>query len=312
VSCLPENLPYFGKHMDLSIAYNVEEGTKESIHFEYLNLIAAYMLHALAESQSMGKLLYAFKNVQNMEKFLEENTHAPDGNQPILTRKTMAYAAISLSSSISCVCLHGNNNILKGRASAAYERAMFDLENMTDATWHSLPQHVLIQYVTLLTNPEGPAPSAPTLTRKEIIKHDSARKEASAAAIAAAAAAAADGGGDGSGGGDGGGDGGSGDADGEDTALGQNGEDEAAQPAAAKAAPPPCATKSKAAPAAAAPAPRKAGGEVSLLWPAFSPGTIAMVAREKNTLDPITHTAAGGAAKGKAPLAGRKKQCAVE
>ena len=44
----------------------------ETIQFEYLNLIAAYMLHALVESQSMGKLWYAFKNVRNMEKFLEK------------------------------------------------------------------------------------------------------------------------------------------------------------------------------------------------------------------------------------------------
>ncbi len=54
----------------------------ETIQFEYLNLIAAYMLHALIESQSMGKLLYAFKNVRNMDEFLEENAHAPDGTQP--------------------------------------------------------------------------------------------------------------------------------------------------------------------------------------------------------------------------------------
>jgi hypothetical protein len=79
------------------------------------------MLHALAESQSMVKLLYAFKNVRNMEKFLEVNAHAPDGTQPILTRETMVYA---ISLSISCICLHANSNILKGRASAAYERAM--------------------------------------------------------------------------------------------------------------------------------------------------------------------------------------------
>jgi len=62
----------------------------ETIQFEYLNLIAAYMLHALVESQSMGKLLFAFKNVRNMEKFLEENAHAPDGTQPILAREAMA------------------------------------------------------------------------------------------------------------------------------------------------------------------------------------------------------------------------------
>ena len=61
----------------------------KSIQLEYLNLIATYMRHALVESQSMGTLLFAFKNVRNMEKFLEENAHAPDGTQPILARETM-------------------------------------------------------------------------------------------------------------------------------------------------------------------------------------------------------------------------------
>jgi hypothetical protein len=144
------------------------------------------MLHALAESQSMGKLLFAFKNVRNMEIFLEENAAPPGGRQPLLTRETMAYA---ISLSVSCVCLHSHDEILKGRASAAYERAMFDLERMPDSMWHSLLHDVLVQYVTLVTNPEGPAPSVPTLTRPEIIERDNARKQARAAAIAAAAAA---------------------------------------------------------------------------------------------------------------------------
>jgi hypothetical protein len=151
---------------DLSVAYNMQEGTLESLEFEYLNEIAVYMLHALAESQSMGKLLlqvlYAFKNVRNMEKFLEENAAPPGGRQPLLTRETMAYA---FSLSVSCICLHSNDEILKGRASAAYEQAMSDLENMTDATRHFLLQDVIVRYVTLLTNPEGPAASIPTLTR---------------------------------------------------------------------------------------------------------------------------------------------------
>jgi hypothetical protein len=184
----------------------MEEGTMESIQIDSLNMI---------------NLMYAFKNVRNMEKFLEENAHAPDGTQLILTRETMAYA---ISLSISCVCLHANNNLLKGRASAAYEQAMSDLECTSDDTWHTLLQDILVWHVTLLTNPEGPAPSAPTRTRKEIIERDTARKEARAAAVAAAAAAA-DGGGDSSG--DGGGD---------DDALGHGDEVEAAQPAAAKAA----------------------------------------------------------------------------
>ncbi len=83
---------------------------------------------------------------------------------------------------------------------------------MSDDTWPTLLQHVL-EYVTLLTNLEGSAQSVPTLTRKEIIEHDTARKESRAAAIAPAAAADRDGG-------DGGGDGGGGDA-----ASGQGDED---------------------------------------------------------------------------------------
>jgi hypothetical protein len=138
----------------------------------------------------------------------------------------MAYA---ISLSISCVCLHANDNILKGRASAAYERAMSDLEAMPDATWHSVLQHVLVQHVTLLTNPEGPAQSAPRLTRKQIIERDTARKEASTAAAASAAAAAADSGGDGDGSC-------GGDAAGDDAASVHGDENEPAQPAAAKAA----------------------------------------------------------------------------
>ena len=58
-------------------AYNMEEGTMESIQSENLNLM---------------NLMYVFKNVR---KFLEENAHAPHGShrtQPILTRETMAHA----------------------------------------------------------------------------------------------------------------------------------------------------------------------------------------------------------------------------
>jgi hypothetical protein len=173
----------------------------------------------------MGKLLYAFKNVRNMDKFLEENASAPDGTPPILTRQTMAYA---ISLCISCVCLHANEDLLKGRASAAYERAMTDFESMSDATWHSLLRDVLVWYVTHLTNPEGPAPSAPMLTKHQILQSDNARKEARAAS-AAAAAAAAESGGDSGGGGDG-------DGDDDDATSAHGDEDEAAQPAAAKAA----------------------------------------------------------------------------
>jgi hypothetical protein len=73
---------------------------------------------------------------------------------------------------------------LKGKASAAYELAMSDLESISDATWHTLLQHFLVEYVTLLTNPYCLVQSAPSMTRKEVIKCYTARKEASTAAIA--------------------------------------------------------------------------------------------------------------------------------
>ena len=108
------------------------------------------------------------------------------------------------------------------------------LENLSDPAWHSLLRHLLIEYVTLLTNPEGPAPSAPSRTRQEVLERDAARQEAHAAA---AAAAAAGGGGGGGGGGDGSRCGGGGvDDDDDDDALEPGGEEAApAKPAAKRA-----------------------------------------------------------------------------
>ena len=74
------------------------------------------------------------------------------------------------------------------------------LENLSDPAWHTLLRHLLIEYATLLTNPEGPAQSAPSLTRQEVLERDAARQEARATATTAAAAG---GGGGGGGGGDG-------------------------------------------------------------------------------------------------------------
>ncbi len=154
---------------------------------------------------------------------------------------------------------------------------MSDLECTSDDMWPTLLRDVL-EYVTLLTNLEleGSAPSAPTLTRKEIIEHDTTRKESRAAAIAPAAAA--DGGNDGRDGGRGGSDAASGQGD-KDEARGSRGHP--ACRAAAKAAG--GAAQGKAPPARRRSAGQGAAGgekeEVCLLWAALSPGIIAMVAR---------------------------------
>ena len=75
---------------------------------------------------------------------------------------------------------------------------MTHLNDMSDPEWHSLLRQLLIEYVTLLTNPEGTSPSAPSLKRQECLERDKSSEEASAAASAAGG-----GGGGGAGGGDG-------------------------------------------------------------------------------------------------------------
>ena len=114
-SCFAENLPYFHKDVDLSFGY-VTDGVERHITAVQLNLIGAYMLHALAGSQSMGKLSHAFKNVRNMDKFLHENAAPPFGTEQILTRETMSYA---ISLSISSVTFNAGADNSKGKASAA-------------------------------------------------------------------------------------------------------------------------------------------------------------------------------------------------
>jgi hypothetical protein len=204
-----------------------------------MNLIAAYMLHVLAGSQSMGKLSHAFKNVRNMDKFLHDNAAPSDGTQPILTRETMSYA---ISLSISCVSFHATNDTSKGKASAAYERAMEHFNELDECDWHTLLRDLLIEYVTLLTNPDSwtmstrpapartaPAPAAPAPAEGE--------GEGGGAGGAATPAPAAGGGGGvgGASAGDGGGDGdGDGDGDKEEDGAGDE-EAAGAKPAASKA-----------------------------------------------------------------------------
>ncbi len=94
--CHAENLPYFSKDMDLNIAYNMVEGTMESIQLEYFNLFAEYMLHALAESQSMGKLLYAFKNVRKTFMRMTELSRSSPARQwrTLFCFPSVAYASM--------------------------------------------------------------------------------------------------------------------------------------------------------------------------------------------------------------------------
>ena len=81
----------------------------------------------------------------------------------------MSYA---ISLSISCICFHANNDTLKGRASAAYERAMAHFNELLDCDWHNLLWDLLIEYVTLLTNPDGTTLSTPSHKKQERLERD--------------------------------------------------------------------------------------------------------------------------------------------
>ena len=190
-----ENLAYFSNDTDLNIAHELDADTWTGLSMEHLNMIAVYMLHTLALSQSMANLAVAFRNARNMERFLSEQFSGDDDVAPILTRQTVAYA---IYLSVQSVCFRTTDEMLKGKPASTYERALADFEKLDNPTWRSLMESLLIPYVRQVTCPEGPAPqaSAPTFTKIQSIASDNAaaRKAASRAAAAAAAADGGDGG----------------------------------------------------------------------------------------------------------------------
>ncbi len=81
--------------LDLNVAFKITWDQIAGITFEYLNLIAAYMLHSLAQSQSMGKVNAGFENAKSITKMLNQTFPALDEDEaplPLVTRETFAYA----------------------------------------------------------------------------------------------------------------------------------------------------------------------------------------------------------------------------
>ena len=85
---------------------------------------------------------------------------------------------------------------------------MQHFNELDECDWHNLLQDLLIEYVTLLTNPDSTTLSTPSHKKQERLERDIPREDArTAPARAAPAPAAGEGGGGGAGGGDGDGDG---------------------------------------------------------------------------------------------------------
>ncbi len=78
---------------DLNKAFRITSDQILATQFESLDLLAAYMLHLLANSQSMGKLRVGFKNVKSMTKILSSTFTSLDDDEtplPYVTRETLA------------------------------------------------------------------------------------------------------------------------------------------------------------------------------------------------------------------------------
>ena len=184
----------------MNAAFKITSDKIAGVQFEYLNLIAAYMLHSLAQSQSMGKVSAGFKNAKSMTKMLSQTFPALDEDEaplPLVTRETFAYA---MTLGIWCVCFKSDDDMFKGRPEAYYEKALKDLQGLGDEQWESLLKGLMLEYIGLVTSPEPPGPTAPPLAAPEVVANDAAR--AAARAAAAAAGGGGDGGADGAGAGD--------------------------------------------------------------------------------------------------------------
>ena len=79
-----------------------------------------------------------------------------------------------------------------------------NFNELDECYWHNLLRDLLIEYVTLLTNPDSTTLSTPSHKKQERLERDIPREDArTAPARAAPAPAAGEGGGGGAGGGDG-------------------------------------------------------------------------------------------------------------
>ena len=120
---------------------------------EYINLSAIYMLSALAASQSMNKVGFAFKNLKNAQLILSKRFPTVDGlaveheqvsGTPYITRQTVAYA---ISLTVSALFYGVNDESNKGRADEVYDKALRDLEQLSDAKFDECLGELLRFYV---------------------------------------------------------------------------------------------------------------------------------------------------------------------
>jgi hypothetical protein len=161
------------------------------VQFEYMNLPAIYMLGALAASQSMAKVGFAFKSVKNSELIMSKRFPTLDGlatehecvsGAPYITRQTLAYA---VSLSVSALFYAVNDESNTGRADEVYDKALRDMEQLSDAKFDECLGGLLQYYVQNVNSPEPPGPGTMPLSRQEVAVNNRARGASNDAGAAA-------------------------------------------------------------------------------------------------------------------------------
>ena len=122
----------------------------------------------------MGKIGSAFKNVRNSESIMTKRFPTLVGGNaelegasdvPYITRHTMVYA---ISLTVSCLYYAINDESNKGRAEEVYDKALRDLEQMTDVAFTDLLGGLLQYYVQSVVSPEPPGPGPLDMSRQQI------------------------------------------------------------------------------------------------------------------------------------------------
>ena len=171
-----ENLAYLTDKTDYK-----DPAKFHDVEFEYINLLAIYMLGALAASQSMGNVGFAFENVKNSELIMSRRFPTLDGlatehecvfGAPYITQQTLAYA---ISLSVSALFYHVNDKSNTGRADEVYDKALRDLEQLSDAKFDECLGGLLHCFVQNVTSPEPPCPGTMPLSRQEVAVSNCAR-----------------------------------------------------------------------------------------------------------------------------------------
>jgi hypothetical protein len=186
VCLFAENLAYLTDKTDYK-----DPAKFHDVEFEYMNLPAIYMLGALAASQSMAKVGFALKSVKNSELIMSKRFPTLDGlatehecvsGAPYITRQTLAYA---VSLSVSALFYAVNDESNTGRADEVYDKALRDMEQLSDAKFDECLGGLLQFYVQNVNSPEPPGPGTMPLSRQEVAVSNRARGASNDAGAAA-------------------------------------------------------------------------------------------------------------------------------